>query len=143
MTDFTMADLTLISNKMTGQNLNEVGRNMDMDTSGQGHEVSNLQNMKIEEDGAENETIQNCQTLTLVPVFNPYVAPPPFPHQQIKNQSCHRVEETQYPRINDEYIHYVENTSTGQRFPTQGFQNRNQGRTQTSTEKFQLPTKNP
>jgi hypothetical protein len=98
--------------------------------------------MKTEEDEAENETIQNCQTLTLVPVFNPYVAPPPFPHQQIKNQSCHRVEETQYPQNNDEYIHYVENTRTGQRFPTRGFQNGNQGRTQTSTEKFQLSSKN-
>jgi hypothetical protein len=93
MTDLTMADLTFISNKLTGQNFDKVGRNMDMDTSGQGHEVSNLQNMKTEEDEAENETIQNCQTFTLVPVFNPFVEPPPFPHQQLKNQSYHQVEE--------------------------------------------------
>ncbi len=39
MTDLTMADLTLISNKLTGQNLNEVGRNIGMNKSGQGHEV--------------------------------------------------------------------------------------------------------
>jgi hypothetical protein len=138
MTDLTMADLTFISNELTGQNLDEVGRNMDMDMSGQGNEVSNLQNMKTEKDEERNETIQNCQTSSLVPVFNPFVALPPPPYQQMKNQSCHQVEEIHYPQIDDEYIHYVENTRTGQKFPTRGFQNGNQGRTLTLTEKFQL-----
>jgi hypothetical protein len=36
---------------------------------------------------------------------------------------------------------FVTNTRTGQRFPTRGFQNGNQGKTQTSTEKFQLSSK--
>ncbi len=38
----------------------------------------------------------------------------------------------------DDECSYVTNTRTGQRFPTRGFQNKNQGRTLTPTEKFQL-----
>jgi hypothetical protein len=142
MTDLTMADLTIISKKLAGQNLDEVGRNMDMDTSGQGHEVSNLQNMKTEKDEERNETIQNCQTSTLLPVFNPFVAPPPLPHQQMKNQSCHQVEETQYPQSDDKYIHYVENTRTWTKTSNSWVSRQNQGRTLTLTEKFSTVKRN-
>ncbi len=87
MTDLTMANITLISKKLAGQNLNEVGRNMGMDTSGQKHDVSNLQNIKTEEDEAENETIQHCHSCTSIQSLcrTPTISTPTVP--------CHQVEE--------------------------------------------------
>jgi hypothetical protein len=46
--------------------------------------------------------------------------------------------QTKFTNLDEDDWSYVTNTRTGQRFQTRGFQDRNQGRRLTSTEKFQL-----
>ena len=46
--------------------------------------------------------------------------------------------QNKFKNLDEDDCSYVTNTRTGQRFPTRGFQNGNQGRTLTLTKKFQM-----